>query len=187
MRHAAHFLRLVALVAIVITGFLFVRSKLVPKDFGVKGHYRLSATADEAKREPRHIGSEACAECHEEIAAAHTAGKHHTPQCENCHGPGLMHTKVVGEESTKEYPDKILKVGQLAIKRPTGFTECKWCHLKTFERPGALKSIANVRQHIIDHKGAYTPDSKCVDCHNPHTTVVIPGQSGVAALHKKAE
>ncbi len=186
MRHAGHFVRLLALVAITVVGFLFVRSLVVPKDYGIKGHYRLSAIDDEAKREPRHIGSAACAECHDEIAAMWKAGKHHTPQCENCHGPGLMHTKVVAEDSTKGYADKILK-NKNAIKRPTGIQECKWCHLKTFERPSTLKSIASVERHITDHKGTYTPNSKCVDCHNPHTTVVTPGKSGLASLTTAAK
>lgn len=178
MRHAAHFLRLVALLVVAVVGFLFVRSKVVPQDFGVKGHFRLSAIADEAAREPRHIGSDACAECHDEIGNAWKAGKHRTPQCENCHGPGLMHTKVVAEESTTAYPDRILKI-RLAIRRPTGIVECKWCHLRTFERPSTLKSIANVADHINSHTGTFTKDSKCIDCHNPHTTVVTVNAKGV--------
>lgn len=186
MRHAAHFARLVALVVVAVSGFLFVRSLVVPKDFGVKGHFRLSAIEDEGKREPRHLGSEACAECHEEIATQWKAGKHTHPQCENCHGPGLMHTKLIGEESTSAYPDKILKMKN-AIKRPTGITECKWCHLKTFERPSTLKSIANVEQHITQHKGKFTADSKCVDCHNPHTTVVTPGKTGLETIPKASQ
>jgi hypothetical protein len=171
MRHAGHFVRLLALVAIAVVGFLYVRSLVVPKDFGVKGHYRLSAIEDEAKREARHIGSEACAECHDDIGAAWKAGKHHTPQCENCHGPGLMHTKVVAEEPTTGYPDPILKFDN-AIKRPTGIMECKWCHLKTFERPSTLKSISSVKEHVESHHGTYAAETKCIDCHNPHTTVV---------------
>jgi len=176
MRHAGHFARLFALVAITVVGFFFVRSKVVPKDFGVKGHFRLSAIADEAAREPRHIGSSTCADCHDEIATAWRTGKHHTPQCENCHGPGLMHTKVIGEEPTKAYPDKMLAVSALAIKRPTGLTECKWCHLKTFERPSTLKSITNVEAHVVQHQGTFTAATKCIDCHNPHTTVVTPAK-----------
>lgn len=174
MRHAAHFARLVALVVFAVLAFLFVRSKVVPKDFGAKGHFRLSAIADEAAREPRHIGSEACAECHDEIGAAWKAGKHHIPQCENCHGPGLLHTKVVAEDSTKGYPDKILRQFPKAINPGMGITECKWCHLKTFERPSSLKYIVSVEAHITEHKGTYTPASRCIDCHNPHTTVVKP-------------
>lgn len=186
MRHAAHFLRLVAIVVIAVAGFLIVRRQFVPKDFGVKGHYRLSAIADEAKREPRHLGSDACAECHEEISTAKQQGKHHIPQCENCHGPGLMHTKVIAGDSTAGYPDRILKLKN-AIKRPTGITECKWCHLKTFERPSTLKSIANFEQHVLSHGGIYTANTKCVDCHDPHTTVVIPGKSGLASLRQAAK
>lgn len=187
MRHAGHFLRLLALVVVAVAGFLALRSMVVPKDFGVAGPYRLSAIEDEGKREPRHIGSADCAECHEEIATEWNGGKHHSPQCETCHGPGLMHTKIIGEESTAGYTDKILKVGKVAMRRPTGFTECKWCHLRTFERPSALKSIANVEKHILEHKGKFTANSKCVDCHNPHTTVVTPGKTGLETIPKAAQ
>jgi hypothetical protein len=173
MRHAGHFARLVGLLAFAVVGFLVLRSQLVPKDFGVTGRFRQSALKDAQAREPRHIGSAACGECHDEIANAWAAGKHKTPQCENCHGPGLMHTKTVAEESTSAYPDKILK-NKLALRPVTGITECKWCHLKTFERPSALKSIANVEAHIVKNKGTFTATSKCTDCHNPHTTVVKP-------------
>ncbi len=185
MRHAGHFLRLVALVAVAVVGFLFVRSQVVPKDFGVTGHFRLSAIADEGKREARHIGSDACAECHDDIGKSWKTGKHHTPQCENCHGPGLMHTKVVAEESTTAYPDKILKLKN-AIKRPTGIQECKWCHLRTFERPSTLKSIANVEAHVSEHKGTFTKDTKCIDCHNPHTTLVTFDAKGLPVKPKIA-
>ena len=171
MRHAGHFVRLFALVAIAVVGFLFVRSKVIPDDYGVKGHYRLSAIADEAAREPRHLGSEACAECHDDIAMEWTAGKHTTPQCENCHGPGLMHVKKVSDDSTAGYPDKVLTQFENAINRGTGFHECRWCHLKTFERPSTLKSIASVEKHVAEHMGTFTPDTKCIDCHNPHTAV----------------
>ena len=69
MRHAGHFVRLLALVAMAMVGFLFVRSQVIPQDFGVKGPYRLSAIAEEAAREPRFLGSAACAECHDDIGA----------------------------------------------------------------------------------------------------------------------
>ena len=187
MRHAAHFLRLVALVAVAVVGFLFVRSKFVPKDFGETGHFRQSAIDDEAKREPRHIGSADCSDCHTEIYDAWSKGKHHVPQCENCHGPGLMHTKVIGEDSTKGYPDKILAKYPKAINRGTGIQECKWCHLKTFERPSTLKSIASVEQHVVSHQGTFTAATKCIDCHNPHTTLVTPQKTASASPAKVAK
>lgn len=172
MRHAGHFVRLLALVAIAVVGFLAVRSKVIPRDFGVNGHYRLSAVAEEAAREPRHLGSAACAECHDDIGAEWAAGKHQTPQCENCHGPGLMHVKKVSEEPTAGYPDKILTQFENAINRGTGVHECRWCHLKTFERPSTLKSIASVENHVVQHQGTFTSATTCIDCHNPHTAAV---------------
>jgi hypothetical protein len=105
------------------------------------------------------------------VSEAWSAGKHSTPQCENCHGPGLMHVKVMSEDSVDAYPDRI-KNNPKALRVTTGIQECEWCHLRTFERPSTLKSIKNVERHIVENRGTFTPRSKCTDCHNPHTTVV---------------
>ncbi len=171
MGHARHFTRLFVLIAIVVIAFLGARAKVVPKDFGKLGHFRASAIAEAAAREPRHIGSEACSDCHAKVSAAWTAGKHSTPQCENCHGPGLLHVKVMSEDSVDAYPDRI-KNNPNALRVTSGIQECEWCHLKTFERPSTLKSIKNVEQHISETGEKFTSRSKCIDCHNPHTTVV---------------
>ena len=171
MGHAKHFIRLFGLIVIVALGFLTVRAKVVPKDFGKLGHFRASAIAEAAAREPRHLGSEACADCHDDVAKAWTEGKHTTPQCESCHGPGFIHVKVMSEDSVAAYPDKI-KSGPKALHATTGIRECQWCHLKTFERPSTLKSINDVEQHIVKNGGKFTDKSKCTDCHNPHTTAV---------------
>lgn len=171
MNSANHFIRLLALLAVAGTGFFEVRSKVVPADFGKLGHFRASAIADAAAREPRHLGSAECAECHAEIAGPWSKGKHTVPQCENCHGPGMLHVKVVSEDSVDKYTDPIKK-NKNALRPTTGIRECQWCHLKTFERPGTLKSIKSVREHITANGGEFTPESKCTDCHNPHTTAL---------------
>lgn len=171
MGHARHFVRLFGLVAIVVIAFLGARAQVVPKDFGTQGPFRASAIPEAAKREPRHLGSEACSDCHAKINDAWAKGKHHTPQCENCHGPGLLHVKVMSEDSVDAYPD-VIKKNPKALRVTSGIQECEWCHLKTFERPSTLKSIKNVERHIIETGGKYTAASKCTDCHNPHTTVV---------------
>jgi hypothetical protein len=171
MKDARHFARLFMLVAIAAVAFLAVRAKAVPNDFGALGHFRASAITEAAAREPRHIGSDACSDCHAEVSKAWAAGRHSTPQCENCHGPGMLHVKVVSEDSVDAYPDRI-KNNPKALRVTTGIQECEWCHLRTFERPSTLKSIKNVERHISENRGTFTPRSKCTDCHNPHTTVV---------------
>jgi len=171
MRHARHFVRLLVLLAVTVVAFVRVRAMVVPKDFGALGHFRASAIKEAAAREPRHLGSKECADCHSEIYNPWVNGKHSTPQCENCHGPGFLHVKVVSEDSVDAYPDPI-KRNRNALRVTSGIQECKWCHLKTFERPSTLKSIKSVEGHFSEHHRPFTPDSKCTDCHDPHTTVV---------------
>jgi Fe-S-cluster-containing dehydrogenase component len=89
MRHATHFRRLFVLLALAGFAFVSVRAKVVPKDFGTLGHFRASAITEAAAREPRHIGSDACSDCHAKISKAWAEGKHHTPQCENGFGEDL--------------------------------------------------------------------------------------------------
>jgi hypothetical protein len=164
-------LRLLTVLAIAAAGFLKARSMIVPADFGKLGHFRASAITDAAAREPRHLGRDACAECHSEITDAWAKGKHLIPQCENCHGPGMLHVKVVSEDSVDKYNDPILK-NKDALRPVTGIRECKWCHLKTFERPTTLKYITSVSGHITAEGGKFSPQSKCTDCHDPHTTAI---------------
>lgn len=171
MNNARHFLRLAVLIALVVAAFLRVRAMVVPQDFGKLGHFRASAIAEAAAREPRHLGSAECSDCHSEIHEAWENGKHHIPQCENCHGPGFLHVKVVSEDSVDAYPDPI-KRNKNALRVTSGIDECKWCHLKTFERPSTLKSIKSVDEHFSENGGKFAPGAKCTDCHDPHTTVV---------------
>lgn len=171
MAHKKHIFRLVGLLASAVVMFIIIRSFVVPKDFGKLGHFRASAIDDVVAREPRHIGSKACADCHADIYTAWIKGKHLTPQCENCHGPGLLHSKLQGGDSIDAYSDAIKK-NKNAIRRPTGIQECKWCHVKTFERPSTLKFIKSVEGHITDMGGTYSPGAKCINCHSPHTTEI---------------
>lgn len=171
MSSSKHFIRLIVLLAIAVAGFVKVRAMVVPADFGKLGHFRASAITDAAAREPRHLGRDACAECHPEITEPWAKGKHTVPQCENCHGPGMLHVKVVSEDSVDAYRDPI-KNFKNALRPTTGIRECKWCHLKTFERPATLKYIKSVSGHIKENGGTFTPASKCTDCHDPHTATL---------------
>lgn len=171
MHAKRHFLRLLMVIAITVTAVFVVRAMVVPADFGKLGHFRASAIDEAAAREPRHLGNEACAECHDDITGPYAAGKHTVPTCENCHGPGMLHVKVVSEDSVAAYTDPI-KLQKNALRPVNGIRECKWCHLMTFERPNTLKSIPSVRAHVEDHQGTFTPATKCIDCHNPHTAAL---------------
>ena len=84
MGRMTHYVRLLGVIAVAIAAFAGARWKAVPKDFGKLGHFRAGAIAEAAAREPRHLGSQECSDCHDEIYAAWTGGKHSKPQCENC-------------------------------------------------------------------------------------------------------
>src|SRR5205823_1356173 len=62
--HAGHVMRVAAIFAIGLSGFLVLRWILVPRDFGLYGFYRAGALNDNRARPPAHAGRAACEECH---------------------------------------------------------------------------------------------------------------------------
>jgi hypothetical protein len=66
-----HLLRLAGLFVAGIVAFVLVRAILVPSDFGVYGHFRAGALADNSQRPLR--------------------GGHEEVRCEACHGPLAAH------------------------------------------------------------------------------------------------
>ena len=85
-RDYEHVLRMAAVFAAAIVFFLVWRSWMVPRDFGVYGHFRAGAIADAAARTPGFAGQAACIECHDDVQKARLAGRHAGIGCEACHG-----------------------------------------------------------------------------------------------------
>src|SRR3989304_314872 len=61
-----HIVRLVIIAAGLVTSVLMFRLLFPPESFGRFGHYRADALQDIRKRDVAYIGSEACADCHDE-------------------------------------------------------------------------------------------------------------------------
>ena len=105
--------RLALAFAIFISLFLVLRHFLVPKTFGVYGHYRAASLIDNAQLEIHYSGQQACFVCHQDIEDKKAQDVHSDIHCETCHGPGEKH--VVNSKV-----EKILK--------PTGREFCGSCH-----------------------------------------------------------
>src|SRR5262245_9931533 len=101
---------------------------------------------------PARVGSEACANCHDEVVKAFARTVHGKADpahaCETCHGPGGPHAES-GD------PSLIQRFGA-GVPAAQKAAACLTCHLKDRDRagwPGSEHAVADVA---------------CTDCHNPH-------------------
>lgn len=108
-----------------------------------------------------YVGSEACAECHQDIYQGFKTATHYHLMapgtnamyvgCESCHGPGSVHVESGGAPNTIVNPQKSPEV-------------CFQCHVDK-------RAEFNLPSHhpVIEGK------ISCGDCHDPHKGNVIPG------------
>jgi hypothetical protein len=143
-----HLMRVLLLFAAGLIAFLGLKALLVPKDFGLHGHYRAGALADNRAHRVSYAGRAACADCHTDEPAALAKGKHARVGCESCHGALAVHA----EDPEARKP---------ALPEVPGL--CLRCHGKTSGRPASFPQI-----DPADHAG----EGRCTECHSPHD----PGQ-----------
>lgn len=139
-----HLLRLAGIFACGLLLFIVIRWLLVPDDFGVYGHYRAGALADNRQPAPAFAGADACAECHDDVVAARVGGGHEGIRCEACHGALARHAA-----------DPVA----LVPERPDAATLCVRCHLSAVARPATFPQV-----DPIEHADG----DPCDDCHLPH-------------------
>jgi hypothetical protein len=149
LRDAEHLFRLAGVFLALLVVFLIARAVLVPKGFGVYGHYRAGALDEVRAREISYAGRHACLDCHEDVATAKKAAKHAGLGCEACHGPQQAH---VADPST------------VVPQKPDAKTLCLVCHLENLAKPRDFPQI-----NPKDHAG----DDNCIKCHNPHAPLPI--------------
>ena len=116
-----------------------------------------------------YVGSEACAECHQDIYRDFNTATHYHLKapgtnamfvgCESCHGPGSLHVESGGAPNTIINPGKSPQV-------------CFQCHVDK-------EAEFNLPSHhpVIEGK------MSCADCHDPHKGNVIPGGTELASLN----
>jgi len=140
-----HLLRVVGLFLAGVVVFLVLQVLLVPKDFGLYGHYRAGALDDARARPVAFAGAGACAGCHSEVADAKKGGKHAVVRCEACHGPLVSHAEADDPAATKP-------------PRPTA-TLCPVCHTAAVGKPAGFPQV-NLKEHA--------EPGTCLECHKAH-------------------
>ena len=147
-RDYAHVFRMAALFLAGTLLFLVVRAWLVPEDFGVYGHYRAGALADNRAHPLAFAGRASCVECHDDIVAARTGGRHERVGCEACHGPLASHAS--GETDAKPV-------------RPDPRALCVSCHDARVGKPAGYPQV---------HPDEHAAEGPCTACHQPHNPAI---------------
>ncbi len=145
-----HIFRVAALFAGGLLLFLVIRAVAVPKDFGVYGHFRARALADNQNKPVVYAGHRVCEECHTDVLEAKRSGKHAGVACEACHGALAKHA----EDPTELTPEK-----------PDPRATCLVCHTANVSKPEGFPQI-DVREH--GEEGA------CTTCHTAHNPLEAP-------------
>jgi predicted CXXCH cytochrome family protein len=156
-RHGGHLIRVVGLFAAGVVAFLVLQAFMVPKGFGVHGHYRSGALDDNKARPLVHAGRAACLDCHSEVGEVLGRGKHATVGCEACHGPHAAHA---ADPSTA------------GAVRPDSRVLCARCHQASVARPAGFPQV-----EAAEHSGG----EACASCHSPHSPLDGPATPVEAA------
>jgi len=142
---AEHLVRVAGLFAAGVLAFLVLRGLLVPDDFGVYGHFRAGALADNRARALGHAGRGACVECHSDVGETLAGGKHARVGCEACHGPLARHAEdAAAQEAVKPDPRAV----------------CLRCHLANVAKPEGFPQV---------EPAEHAPEGACSECHTPHS------------------
>ncbi|VVB89265.1 Uncharacterised protein [uncultured archaeon] len=141
-----HLKRAFIILILVIIGFLFVRSFIVPGSFGQYGWYRGDSVAELRELPVGYAGSASCSDvnCHNSVYTIWVNSSHKTVNCETCHGPSQNHvtdtrTMPTPANDTREF--------------------CGMCHFKRTARPADFPQI---------DPDTHGENLQCTYCHNPH-------------------
>jgi hypothetical protein len=140
-----HLLRVAGLLLVGVVLFLGLKALLVPKDFGLYGHYRAGALDDARARPVVFAGRAACEACHSEVPEATKGGKHAGIACEACHGALAPHAEADDPAATKP-------------PRPTAAL-CPVCHSAAIGKPARFPQV-NLKEHA--------EPGTCLECHRAH-------------------
>lgn len=159
-KYNSHLIRIIVVLVVLAVVGIVVRAMVLPKSFGLYGHYRADAIQDEINRPIRNGTNASCLVCHPYIRQMHLEGVHRTVSCEFCHGPVADHVrdgKVIGLLPKKQGRE---------IR-----TLCLRCHNRIIRaRPRESIKMISMPQHL-EEKHVRT-DHICNQCHNVHAPLM---------------
>ncbi len=155
--HKGHLVRMAALFGVGVLAFLVLQALLVPKGFGVYGHYRAGALEENRARPVAFAGRAACVECHSDVPDAMKRGRHEGIRCEACHGPLAGHAADPTEKKAVRPDSRVL---------------CARCHAGNVARPARFPQV-----DPVEHAGK----EACTSCHKAHNPLT-PGPAGQPGL-----
>lgn len=155
--------RLLVVNGVLIAGALTLRFWVIPPALGSTVVHRATTVERELAKPVRFAGTDACALCHEEEAAAKGRSFHRGLSCEGCHGPGMEHTSDP-EAHTPPAP------------RDRRF--CPLCHAYDASRPTGFPQI---------NPTAHNPLKPCIECHDPHDPAPPQTPKACSACHAQIE
>ena len=139
-----HLVRMAGIFAAVAAMFFILQMMLVPKSFGLYGHYRADALKEERARPLTYAGRAQCARCHAPQVETQQSGKHASLGCEACHGALARHSAdPKGVKAVRPDPKRL----------------CATCHEKNAARPKWFKQVDTVE---------HSSGEACNSCHQPH-------------------
>jgi hypothetical protein len=144
IRDTGHLLRPAAVLLAGLLLFLVIRRAVIPKSFGLYGHYRPGSLEEIRSRPISYAGQRQCGACHEDEVKTRADGKHARVACETCHGPLAKHA---GDP------------GAAAPKLPEVAGLCVRCHEKEAARPNWFPQVVSAE---------HSSGMACNTCHKPH-------------------
>jgi len=157
-------------------GAFFVRSQMIPADYGQDGPFRHAALAQIAAHPSVLQSDTTCLKCHTNVEEERSESPHAAVRCLHCHGNGKQHIA----EATKaaEFPEHAIPSakkwdGDFRTHTDLFITHdratCLSCHTSVVGMPESFLSI-NVAEHL-EEQGAEEINSKnvCFECHEGHS------------------
>jgi hypothetical protein len=171
MKDTKHIWRVFLLILLGIIVFAVGRILLVPKTFGLFGHFRASDVMEQRALEVKHQGPASCEPCHSDEHELWKMNSHKNIICEDCHAPYVTHVK--NDE----------KYAEMEINRSYNF--CLRCHQQLPARPADFPQI-QVIEHLAQFQAALQ-DTVCFRCHSAHDPAAKDPEKNKEALHAKKE
>jgi hypothetical protein len=172
-----HLWVLLVLVALGGTGFVLIRSWLIPASYGQLGPYRADAIETLASKPSVLQTDQTCLKCHVDVERERADSLHKAVGCASCHGVGRDH--VAQALRAADSPDEVIAPAQqwdrnflthIDLYVTKDRAVCLVCHENKVGMPQDFKKI-DVVEHL-EEMGAQDPSSRetCFECHGGHNT-----------------